>query len=1483
MEKLAIIGMDAAFGAFRTLDALERSIHCGTQHFVPFPSHRCQDAKDWQRSSLCSDVESGDRPEGAYLDRADIDLFGFAARSSDLLEFSPSQKLLLEVAEAALKDAGIGRGKTVAILISAEHQPMVPIAPDRDDRAYVDAIAKTLAQRIAARWGLTCPDFTLIAGESSTFKALELAQTLLHSAQADAVLIGAVDLLDGIEPNPVRSATAATDPGARTLSYDRNARSVAPGEGAGAVVLKRLDKARADRDRIYAAIETIACVQGSATARSEAIAQVCRIAFEQADIKPEQIGYVEVVGSGIEAEDIAEIRGLTAAYRTTSPQLSCAVGSVKANIGHTRTASGIASAIKTALCLYHQYLPVTPQWTAPKQPELWESSPFYIPTRSRLWLIPPNASRRTAAINGIGQDNSYAHILLSEEPSAKDLRSPYLEQMPLHLFPLAGGDRSALLAQLETLSAAVENADSLTQAASQAFDRFRQQSQAPYAIAILGRDKAEICREIQRAQTGIPQAFDKGSEWKTPLGSYFSPNPQGQRGGVAFVYPGAFTSYMGLIDSINRLFPRVMDSLAVFNASDRMRQLMDIATQEVYPRTREKLTARQMEQLELKLQDDATTMLLFGTGAAVFFTTILREYFRLEPQSVFGYSLGEFSMMYALQVWSSADEIAERLHRSPLFKTRLSGPKETVREFWGLPLEETPHQKEFWGTYVLLAEPTAVREAIAAHQESASEPKVYLTHINTPTEVVVAGDDEACQRVIKALNCDYFPAPSKHVLHCEAMSSEFSELSDWFTLPLQPVPQLSFYTAATYGQTCLDSSAIAKSIAQALCQPLDFPRLIRQVYDDGARVFIELGPGGTCSRWIRETLKQEDHAAITFNTRGVDDHTSTLRALAKLVSHRVSLDLACLYEPLAQPHPIPEKILVEAGTSGRQSSPGLPSPRKPSLPPKFPVRGDLVFRTPARQSTKQVHAKTSNFSTAGAPSVSTETLTKASENLHSSLHSPPRPPNSGGRSTQDFGFLPPELGSHFRGRVPRLEESGVGWGGQCNASGHRHPHASFLDLRQESLRQMGQLIERQMATAKTLLLDAPPAPNPSPTVLRPAQSPAVLDEAAVLEFATGTLASVFGPSYGEADTYPKRLRLPMPPYLFVSRVTQLHAERGRFEPCSIETEYDIPADAWYAVDGRVPASIFVEAYQSIILLLSYLGVDFEAKGAQAFRALDTTLEFLGDPPRAGETFRCWVRIRSFTRSSGMLLCFYDCEYFAGDSYAPRVRKFLTVQAGAGMFPEQTLKKSAGISLPKLALAARKNPQKPQFTPLLTCPKVSFHERDLLRLGTGDLAACFGETYAASQQQNPSLRLPASAFRAIDRILAVSPKGGTWGLGMLVAEKDLHPEHWYFNCHFKDDYCMPGTAIGEGAMQLLQFYGLFLGLQVRTRQGQFRPIPHLIQTTRSRGQVVPLHGKLIYQLEVFEIGLEPTPFLKAKAFVKLRDKTIASIENLGVQL
>ena len=134
---------------------------------------------------------------------------------------------------------------------------------------------------------------------------------------------------------------------------------------------------------------------------------------------------------------------------------------------------------------------------------------------------------------------------------------------------------------------------------------------------------------------------------------------------------------------------------------------------------------------------------------------------------MFGYSLGETSMMVAQGVWSNFYEGSNTFNSSALFGDRLSGPKNAVREYWGLPKTATTSENNLWSNYVLMASPSQVRECLK------NENRVYLTQINTPEEVLIAGEPAACQRVIKTLGCNAFPAPFDHVIHCQAMQSEY--------------------------------------------------------------------------------------------------------------------------------------------------------------------------------------------------------------------------------------------------------------------------------------------------------------------------------------------------------------------------------------------------------------------------------------------------------------------------------------------------------------------------------------------------------------------------------------------------------------------------------------------------------------------------------------------------------------------------------------
>ncbi|MTJ12553.1 type I polyketide synthase [Anabaena sp. UHCC 0187] len=755
-----------------------------------------------------------------------------------------------EVINSALENAKIKPETKIALII---------ISPTENSAKLANYISAELA---------------FFAEEKSFLSALDVSQKLLTSQQVEAVLIVGIDGNYSTEINT----------GAYSFSYDEKAKDVIKTAGAAAVVLQLHETAQQQNHCIYAVIDGLSVVKHSPN-HLETVTKACQEALQIADIKAADIGYLEVVASGIPNADTAEIQGLISAYETGTGNLSCGLGSVKANIGNTQATAGIFSLIKTALCLYHRYIPGVPQWSNPKQPEIWRGSPFYVAVASKPWFLEPGANKRVAAVNMIEEDHIYGHLILSEEISQIERSSKYLAEMPYYLFAIAADDRAALLTQITALKQNLTDVSSLSQLASDYFQKYQQYQKSTYALAILSRNPEELKREIERAIQGVNIAFATGKDWQTPLGSYFTINPQGKKGHVAFVYPGSFTSYIGLGRNIFRLFPQLHNDLVIKSVYNRVANIEKI----LYPRSINKLSRRQLESIEQTLIDDPVSMLESEVGIAGLMTAILKNYFQIQSPYAFGYSLGETSMMLAQGVWTSFKSTSDYLNSSPLFKTRLSGPKNAVRQHWGLPLIHEEKSAEFWSNYILICSPSQVREVLK------NEQRVYMPLINTPEEVVIAGETKACQRVIETLKCDAFPTSINHVIHCEPMHSEYDELVKVNTLPTQADSATIFYSAAEYSPMNIDSHLIGKNIATALCHQLDFPRLVNHVYNDNIRIFIEVGVGGNCSRWISETLKNKEHLTVSLNRRGVDDHTSIIKALAKLFSHRVELDLSPLY------------------------------------------------------------------------------------------------------------------------------------------------------------------------------------------------------------------------------------------------------------------------------------------------------------------------------------------------------------------------------------------------------------------------------------------------------------------------------------------------------------------------------------------------------------------------------------------------------------
>ncbi|MCP6761473.1 MAG: type I polyketide synthase [Fischerella sp. CENA71] len=879
--KVAIVGMDCFLGGCPGLDAFERSVYEVSQHFSAFPSERWQEViiqENWIKNN---NFDTNVAPSGAYIKDFEIDFSDFKLAFEED-KFKPQELLMLKVADNAIKDVNLNQGSRVAVIIVAATELSLRILkPEAKDT-------------ISNLWNFAGPLFTLVAEQHSIFKAVEVAKKLLAIGEVDAVVVGAVELAENSLSLLVQNQTAKSNTGVNTFSYDQNVNGWMLGEGAAAVVLKLYTKAQQDNDRIYAVVDALNILKHDSCSHtlpdSQAVTQVCQLAFDLAGIKPKDIGYLEVFASGVPQQDESEMLGLMRAYQTQQSELSCAIGSVKANIGHTYAASGIVSLIKTALCLYHRYIPGVPQWSAPKMAQIWQNSPFYVAPESKPWFVEKGATKRIAAINSMEIDGSYAHLILSEEVTQIQRSSRYLEQMPFYLFAIAAEDCATLLEQLRSLQQTIADCTSLSTAASLTFRAFQQRQNSTYTLAILGRNQQELIREIQRALKGVVDAFNTGKEWQTPVGSYFTPKPLGKKGKVAFVYPGAYSSYLGIARNLFRLFPKIYEDPIIKSVYTRVNNIEKI----LYPRSLSKLSTKQLEILEQQFINDPVAMLESEVGVAGLLTAILRNYFQLQPQCTFGYSLGETSIMLSQGIWTHFHEGSEGLNSSALFKTQLSGPKNAVRKYWELPQEQNSEGEEFWSTYILMCPVSRVQEVLK------HEDRVYLTLINTPEEVGIAGETKACQKVIKMLNCDAFSAPFNHVIHCAPIRSEYDELVKLNTLPTQNIPNTVFYSAAEYKPITLNSDSIGHNIAKMLVQQLDFPRLIQRVWEDGARIFLEVGAGSNCSRWISRNLTQKEHMTVSLNKRGIDEHSCIVKGLAKLLSHRVKMDLSSLYSQVQE-------------------------------------------------------------------------------------------------------------------------------------------------------------------------------------------------------------------------------------------------------------------------------------------------------------------------------------------------------------------------------------------------------------------------------------------------------------------------------------------------------------------------------------------------------------------------------------------------------
>jgi acyl transferase domain-containing protein/3-hydroxymyristoyl/3-hydroxydecanoyl-(acyl carrier protein) dehydratase len=384
-----------------------------------------------------------------------------------------------------------------------------------------------------------------------------------------------------------------------------------------------------------------------------------------------------------------------------------------------------------------------------------------------------------------------------------------------------------------------------------------------------------------------------------------------------------------------------------------------------------------------------------------------------------------------------------------------------------------------------------------------------------------------------------------------------------------------------------------------------------------------------------------------------------------------------------------------------------------------------------------------------------------------------------------------------------------------------------------------------------------------------AKTELVWDAPQILEMTEGRLSAVLGPEYQDIDCFPIRARLPLPPFQFVSRVTRIRAVPGKLEPCSIEWEYDIPRDAWYITDGRVPGIVSFESSHGLILALSYIGCDRLFGGKWRYRALDSTVTFFGSAPLPGDTLSAKANIRAFLRSGDNLFIFYDFHCYVHH------REIFKIEANAGFFSQQDQEKVS--KWPVREKEAGEEVPGQVFSPLLHCLKTSFQDQEIDALQEGDFASCFGSEYF---RQNPGL-LGVPRLKMLDRVVSVDCLGGRWGLGEIVGEKDITPDHWVFTAHFKNDPVLPGTMLVEGCNQVLFFYMFYLGLHARFSRVRADFLEGITSTAKFRGEIKPGFTRIGFRLRIRRISAVPETFAVAAADIIHQGRVIGICDRLGV--
>ena len=873
-SEVAIIGLSCAFPKAKDVISFWQNI-LGKVNSIERIPEKCIDMGLYsEKSGRIRDRISSQW--GGFLGAITFDPLRYGIPPASMESIEPSQMVTLQMVAEALADAGytervFDREETSVVVgisgtgdlanayyfrsliprylkeagVSASQAEKVTerldkVLPEWTEDTFPGVLLNVTAGRVANRFDLGGPNLVVDAACGSSLAAIRLGMDELQSG--DLAIVVGVDLTQTPFSYLAFSNTHALSPSGQCRPFDESANGTVISEGIAVAVLKPLQDAIHDGDRVYAVLKSVGAssdgrYKGLTAPRQEGQTRALARAYQRAGCDIGSVGLIEAHGTGTPVGDLTEIQALTSHTRATGKEVQpIALGSVKSMIGHTKATAGLAGLVKAALSLYHKVLPPTMGIDKPNTKANFAAGPFYLNTETRPWIRRADGVPRRAGVSAFGFGGTNFHAVLEEyvpaEKTGVRFREAPVRDWPAELFLWRGATREEVFRDAELLRKvfAQHPEPLLCDLAAAVYWKYGRQ-QGDSCLAIVAGSIKELISMIDAAR----RLGETASEFEDPRGIYFASRPANERGKIAFLFPGQGSQYVDMLKHIALAFPHVRQSLEKADGCLQT-QFEKPLSRFIYPppspehRERQELALQQtrVAQPALAACDMAMCELLGTLG--------------VDPDMAGGHSYGELAALCCAGALAFDDLVV-------------------LSEARGRFMEDCARSQP------------GVMAAVDTGRETITElvkelEGVFIANLNTDRQTVISGARPNIQQALNLMSEKGISGrilPVSCAFHSPLVAAAQQPFRQFLNQCELRVPRIQVFSNTNAVPYDGDPEMSRDLLEMQLVRPVRFAEQVKAMHECGARVFVEVGPGKVLTALVKQILRKRSFVAINMD------------------------------------------------------------------------------------------------------------------------------------------------------------------------------------------------------------------------------------------------------------------------------------------------------------------------------------------------------------------------------------------------------------------------------------------------------------------------------------------------------------------------------------------------------------------------------------------------------------------------------------------